>query len=139
MSSKPDPDHLAPDTTDPGSPDANLLRGHLDLILLSLLHGEPKYGLEISKLAQQRTGGYFDLRVGSLYPALHRLEKAGFVSGEFRPAPRSGSPVKVYALTESGERELVARRREFEMFRRQLGRLWNMQGNMQGNMQESEA
>ncbi|MFC4455102.1 PadR family transcriptional regulator [Deinococcus sonorensis] len=110
------------------SPDSNLIRGHLDLILLSILKGEPKYGLEISKLAQERTGGYFDLRVGSLYPALHRLEKQGFVHGEFQPAPRSGSPVKVYALTESGERELHARRREFEVFTQQLGKLWQLGG-----------
>ena len=110
----------------PDSPDANLLRGHLDLILLSIIQGQPKYGLEISKQAQERTGGYFDLKVGSLYPALHRLEKAGFVRGEFRSAPRSGSPVKVYALTESGGKELEARRREFETFTRQLGKLWQL-------------
>lgn len=110
----------------PNSPDANLLRGHLDLILLSIIQGQPKYGLEISKQAQERTQGYFDLKVGSLYPALHRLEKAGFVRGEFQSAPRSGSPVKVYALTESGERELEARRREFEMFSQQLGKLWQL-------------
>lgn len=110
----------------PDSPDANLLRGHLDLILLSIIQGEPKYGLEISKRAQERTQGYFDLKVGSLYPALHRLEKAGFVRGEFRNAPRSGSPVKVYALTKSGGKELEARRREFEMFTQQLGKLWQV-------------
>lgn len=107
-----------------GGPGGNLLRGHLDLILLSILRGEPKYGLEISKLAQERTGGYFDLRVGSLYPALHRLEKAGFIAGTFRDAPRGGSPVKVYALTEEGGRELEVRRREFEVFSRHLGELW---------------
>ena len=108
------------------TPDGNLIRGHLDLILLSILRGEPKYGLEISKQAQERTGGYFDLRVGSLYPALHRLEKAGFIRGEFRDAPRGGSPVKVYALTDSGERELDARRREFEVFSGNLGQLWRL-------------
>lgn len=106
------------------TPDGNLIRGHLDLILLSILHGEPKYGLEISKQAQERTGGYFDLRVGSLYPALHRLEKAGFIRSEFKDGPRGGSPVKVYALTEEGGRELDARRQEFEVFSRNLGQLW---------------
>lgn len=114
-----------PDASPP-HPDPNLLRGHLDLILLSILQGEPKYGLEISKEAQVRTGGYFDLRVGSLYPALHRLEKAGFIRGEIQPAARGGVPVKVYTLTESGGRELEARKREFETFSRQLGRLWQL-------------
>ena len=110
------------------SPDPNLLRGHVDLILLSIIKGQPKYGLEISKLAQDATNGYFDLKVGSLYPALHRLEKAGFVRGAFQTAPRSGSPVKVYTLTESGGRELEARKQEFETFTRQLGKLWQLGG-----------
>ncbi|WP_029478195.1 PadR family transcriptional regulator [Deinococcus frigens] len=114
----------------PTPPDANLLRGHLDLILLSIIQGPPKYGLEISKLAQDATDGYFDLKVGSLYPALHRLEKAGFVQGEFRSGPRSGSPVKAYTLTESGGRELAVRRAEFETFTQQLGRLWTRAGGM---------
>lgn len=105
-------------------PDPNLLHGHLDLILLSIVAGEPKYGLEISKLAAEQTGGYFDLRVGSLYPALHRLEKAGFLRGEFRPAVRGNAPVKVYALTESGVRELELRQQEFQTFSAQLRRLW---------------
>lgn len=113
----------------PGHPEPNLLRGHLDLILLSIIEGDPKYGLEISKQAQDRTDGYFDLRVGSLYPALHRLEKAGFVHGEFQPAARGGVPVKVYALTGTGTQELAARKREFETFSQQLGRLWRLGGN----------
>ena len=115
-------------SSSPDSPDGNLLRGHLDLILLSIIQGEPKYGLEISKQAQVRTDGYFDLKVGSLYPALHRLEKAGFIRSNFQTAPRSGSPVKVYALTESGGKELEARRREFETFTQQLGKLWQLGG-----------
>ncbi|WP_237724954.1 hypothetical protein [Deinococcus alpinitundrae] len=52
--------------------------------------------------------------------------------GEFRSAPRSGSPVKVYALTESGGKELEARRREFETFTRQLGKLWQLEALNRG-------
>lgn len=106
----------------PGNPDPNILRGHLDLILLSIIQGQPKYGLEISKLAAEQTGGYFDLKVGSLYPALHRLEKAGFIRSEFQAA--RGNTVKVYELTESGHKELDTRKREFQTFSTQLGRLW---------------
>lgn len=110
--------------TAPSNPDPNILRGHLDLILLSIIRGEPKYGLEISKLAADQTGGYFDLRVGSLYPALHRLEKAGFIRSEFQASVRGSATVKVYELTESGERELAARKQEFQTFAAQLGRLF---------------
>lgn len=98
----------------PTNPDLNLLRGHLDLILLSLIRGQAKYSLEISKLAAQHTGGYFDLKVGSLYPALHRLEKAGFLRSEFQAA--RGNTVKVYELTESGQKELDARKQDFQRF-----------------------
>ncbi|PNY81630.1 PadR family transcriptional regulator [Deinococcus koreensis] len=103
--------------------DANLLKGHLDLILLAIIEGEPKYGLEIIKEAQLRTDGYFDLKVGSLYPALHRLEQAGWLSGDFQPAPRGGAPVKYYRLTESGGRALRDKREQFSTFSRQVGRL----------------
>ncbi|THF71618.1 PadR family transcriptional regulator [Deinococcus sp. Arct2-2] len=94
----------------------NLLKGHLDLILLAILEGGPMYGLEISKQAQVDTDGYFDLRVGSLYPALHRLELAGAIDGEFRPAPRGGAPVKTYWLTDDGRTLLARKRQEFRTF-----------------------
>jgi len=96
--------------------DPNLLKGHLDLILLSILETGPMYGLEVSKQAQTETNGYFELRVGSLYPALHRLEQAGWISGEFRPAPRGGAPVKYYWLTEEGQGHLKRKREEFRVF-----------------------
>lgn len=58
-------------------PDANLLKGNLDLILLEILEPNPMYGLEIINEAQSRTEGYFDFKEGSLYPALHRLSNKG--------------------------------------------------------------
>lgn len=104
--------------------DANLLKGHLDLILLSIIEGQPKYGLEISKEAQVRTGGDFDLKVGSLYPALHRLEQAGWVVGEFEPSPRGGAPVKYYRLTEGGQSALNDKRQQFSTFSQHVKSLW---------------
>lgn len=104
--------------------DANLLKGHLDLILLSIIEGEPKYGLEISKEAQVRTDGYFDLKVGSLYPALHRLEQAQWITGDFQPSPRGGAPVKYYRLTDDGQRALDDKRDQFTTFSQQVKSLW---------------
>ena len=104
--------------------DANLLKGNLDLILLSILEDSEMYGLEITKEAQDRTGGYFSFSIGSLYPALHRLEQAGFIKGEFRPAPRGGSPVKFYKLTKTGGQELIARKGEFDEFYKAVKSLW---------------
>lgn len=101
--------------------DANLLRGHLDLILLAALEGGAKYGSQLIADVDAQTQGYFQFREGSLYPALHRLEKRGWVRGEFQVLPRGGSPVKFYALTEAGRAELGRKREDFERFTRAVG------------------
>lgn len=104
--------------------DGNLLKGHLDLILLSIIEGSPKYGLEIAKEAQDRTDGYFDFKIGSLYPALHRLEQAGWLTSDFQPSPRGGAPVKCYELTDAGQKELQRKRDQFKTFSNKVQSLW---------------
>lgn len=96
--------------------DAQQLKGHLDLLLLATLEDGPRYGGQIIADVQTATGGYFNLREGTLYPALHRLEKNGFIKGEFQQLPRGGSPVKVYHLTPSGKAELREEREKYERF-----------------------
>lgn len=96
--------------------DSQQLKGHLDLLLLAALEEGPRYGGQIIADVQSATDGYFNLREGTLYPALHRLEKAGFLSSEFQGLPRGGSPVKVYALTPSGRQELRQQRERYERF-----------------------
>jgi len=82
--------------------DAQQLKGHLDLLLLATLERGARYGGQIIADVQAATNGYIHLRAGTLYPALHRLEKAGWITGEFQALPRGGSPVKIYILTPSG-------------------------------------
>ncbi|MFC4455104.1 PadR family transcriptional regulator [Deinococcus sonorensis] len=96
--------------------DAQQLKGHLDLLLLATLDHGPRYGGQIIADVQAATDGYFALREGTLYPALHRLEKQGFITGEFQLLPRGGSPVKVYTLTPSGKEELQDQRQKYERF-----------------------
>ena len=96
--------------------DAQQLKGHLDLLLLASLEATPRYGGQIIADVQAATEGYFNLREGTLYPALHRLEKAGWLRGEFQVLPRGGSPVKVYTLTPGGQQELKAQREQYEKF-----------------------
>jgi PadR family transcriptional regulator, regulatory protein PadR len=98
------------------SVNANLLKGNLDLILLAIIEPAPIYGGEITREASERSHGYFDFKEGTLYPALHRLEKAGFIAGEFRYLPRGGSPVKFYQLTQSGQKELSQQRKAQQAF-----------------------
>jgi len=107
--------------------DATLIKGHLDLILLGVLEDGDKYGLQITREANHRTGGYFDLKVGSLYPALHRLEKAGWITGEFRESPRARTPVKYYRLTPTGREALHAKRDQFRAFASKVEALWSEQ------------
>lgn len=101
-----------------------LLRGNLDLILLAILEDGPKYGRQIIGEAKDRTGGYFDFREGSLYPALHRLERSKLVVAEFAPSDAGGPRRRYYRLTERGERELAAKRQAFEAFNGAVKALW---------------
>ncbi|GGO29703.1 PadR family transcriptional regulator [Deinococcus humi] len=96
--------------------DPQQLKGHLDLLLLATLEDSPRYGGQIIADVQAATDGFFNLREGTLYPALHRLEKAGWISGEFQQLPRGGSPVKVYTLTPTGRTELREQREKYERF-----------------------
>ena len=100
--------------------DPNLLKGHLDLVLLAALEHEPKYGSQIASDIHQQTSGAFVFKEGSLYPALHRLEKAGWITGDFRQLPRGGSPVKYYTLTPSGRTALHDKRAAYRAFVRTI-------------------
>ncbi|MFQ5424332.1 MAG: PadR family transcriptional regulator [Phycisphaerae bacterium] len=97
----------------PVNPD--LVRGTLNTLLLETLADEPRYGYEICKIVEQKTGGYFRMREGSLYPALHRMEKAGLLRATWRDAPE-GRRRKYYQLTARGRKELAARRKEWRDF-----------------------
>ena len=101
----------------------NLLKGNLDIILLAIIEPAPIYGGEITREASWRTNGYFDFKEGTLYPALHRLEKSGFIRGSFQYLPRGGSPVKFYELTENGKTELTEKRSELLEFNQALNAL----------------
>ncbi len=89
-----------------------LLRGSTDHLLLSLLGQEPMYGYRLIKEMERRSGGYFQFREGTLYPALHRLEREGLVKGKWERL--SGGPERrSYYLTELGRRVLNEKRSEW--------------------------
>ena len=72
---------------------AESLRGHLDLLLLAALRPGPAHGYAIIEELRRRSGGTFDLPEGTIYPALHRLERQGLIESEWSDASgrRSGS------------------------------------------------
>ena len=92
------------------SPDAQLLRGTLDFLLLASLEDGPLYGLRIIQDVQVKTDGHFSFKEGTLYPALHRLEARGLIAAEARPSDAGGPPRKYYELTENGKKELIRQR-----------------------------
>ncbi|MBZ9751621.1 PadR family transcriptional regulator [Deinococcus sp. HMF7604] len=101
----------------------DLLRGNLDLILLSLLEQTPLYGFAILQAARDQTGGYFEFKEGSLYPALHRLEAEGLLSGQPGEVGRNSKPRKYYAITDQGRQSLHRKRQEFAEFTRAVAQL----------------
>lgn len=103
----------------------DLLRGNLELILLTLLERQPLYGFAIIGEARTRTDGYFEFKEGSLYPALHRLEQDGLLAAQLGEVGRNGKPRKYYAITDAGRQTLAAKRAEFANFTGAVGRLGN--------------
>ena len=95
--------------------DADLVRGTLRTILLETISRGPMYGYQICKTVNTRTEGYFDLREGSLYPALHKLEREGFLKSHWE-TPEGGRRRKYYQITDTGLTELTQNRRQWQQF-----------------------
>jgi transcriptional regulator len=89
-----------------------LLKGTLDLLILRTLELEPRHGVSVADRIAQLTDGTFQVKPGSLFPALHRLERNGYVRGEWS-ATAEGRRAKVYRLTPAGQRQLAAGRRQW--------------------------
>ena len=85
---------------------AELKKGSIQLCLLALLAKHQKYGFQILHELRERSDGFFDLKEGTLYPALRRLEERGFVKSHWEER-ESGMPRKYYRLTERGRRALT--------------------------------
>lgn len=90
------------------TPEADLLQGTLDLLILQVLHLEPLHGYGIAQRLQQVTHDALQIRQGSLYPALYRLEKRGFLKSAWKNV--GGRDAKFYSLTKAGARQLEAER-----------------------------
>jgi PadR family transcriptional regulator PadR len=89
-----------------------LIKGSIDSLLLCLIVQQPMYGYRIIKELERKSQGYFKFKEGTLYPALHRLEKAGLIRGEWQTLP-SGRQRRYYHITERGLRSMVAKRSQW--------------------------
>jgi PadR family transcriptional regulator, regulatory protein PadR len=102
--------------------DSKIKRGSGELAILALLNQEPLHGYEISKHIAQQTAGILQFNLASLYPLLYRMEKRGWVKGQWEEAP-SGPQRRYYRLTPAGKKQLAPLRKEWSAFFQALHRL----------------
>src|SRR5499427_9587727 len=108
--------------------EGEMLKGHLDLIVLAALSSGPAHGYAVIQEIQRRSGGAFDLPEGTIYPALHRLEQSGLLNSRWT-AGESGRQRRVYSLTRSGRRALADQRALWQRFKDAIGGLLGAAGN----------
>ena len=95
--------------------DRELLKGSTPLLLLSLLCEGPMYGYEIIETVRQRTNGTYTLKEGALYPALHKLESAEFISSYWE-TQNNGRERRYYSILPAGTAFLAAKKKEWKQF-----------------------
>ena len=95
----------------------DLLQGTLDLLILRVLDLQPMHGLGVANRIAQVTRGTFDVKPGSLFPALHRLEQRGWLAGEWGES-ENRRKAKYYKLTKPGRAQLA---REMKTWQRVTG------------------
>ncbi len=82
-----------------------ILRGTLDMLILKTLSLAPMHGLGISRRIEQITDGVFQVKPGSLFPALHRMEQEGWIKGEWGES-ENNRRARYYSLTAAGQTRL---------------------------------
>ena len=109
--------------------EAEMLKGHLDAIVLAALEAGPAHGYAIIETIKSRSASTFDLPEGTVYPALHRLEQAGLLASTWMTPP-NGRRRRVYSLTKAGSAALADRRKAWGRFAQAVdilltgGRAW---------------
>lgn len=94
------------------------VRGHVDLLLLSVLEDEQAHGYRLAEVLRERSDGAFDLPEGTLYPSLYRLERTGLVSSRWERV--NGRRRRVYRLTRRGAAALERQRADWTDFARAM-------------------
>lgn len=92
---------------------SDLIQGTLDVLILKSLATEPKHGWAIAKRIQAVSGDVLQVKQGSLYPALHRLEQQGWIRAEWK-RNETGRDAKFYSLTRAGRAQLTQELTQWE-------------------------
>jgi DNA-binding PadR family transcriptional regulator len=98
---------------------AEILKGHLDLLLLAAVRARPAHGYAVIDELRRRSGGTFDLPEGTVYPALHRLERGGLLASHW--SDESGRRRRIYSVTDRGKAVLSQQQQDWTTFSRAVG------------------
>jgi len=90
-----------------------ILQGTLDMLILQTLQWAPRHGYALSKAIRTYSGEILKVDTGSLYPALHRLERKGWIASEWKTS-EVGPRLRVYRLTQAGKLQLMSERSRWE-------------------------
>jgi PadR family transcriptional regulator PadR len=103
--------------------EGEMLKGHLDMIVLAALSSGPAHGYAVIQEIRRRSGGAFELPEGTVYPVLHRLEQAGLLSSRWTESD-TGRQRRVYSLTRRGRRQLADHHVLWQRFAAAVGGLF---------------
>jgi len=103
------------------APDRELKKGNTELLIMALLEEQARHGYEIGKLIAERSLGVLRFHVASLYPWLYRLERRGWVKGEWESS--GGRRRRYYRLTATGRRILAEQRLRWHAFSGAVNRI----------------
>jgi transcriptional regulator len=101
-----------------------LLQGTLDMIVLQTLRWGPRHGYGIAQMIRANSREALQVETGSLYPALHRLEKQGWISADW-DVSENGQRVRVYRLTTAGRKQLVSERSRWQQLSDAIASIMN--------------
>jgi PadR family transcriptional regulator PadR len=104
------------------SADRELKRGVLEMVLLRVLLEGPTYGYNLVSEIAERSEGQLEVKEGTLYPLLYRLEEQGLVRAEW-DTPKRGAPRKDYQITAEGRRAFEERTAQWRRFARRVDQL----------------
>jgi PadR family transcriptional regulator len=94
------------------------LKGHLDLLVLAAIESEPRHGYAVIETLRIKSSGVFDLPEGTIYPVLHRLERAGLLASRW--SAHEGRRRRTYRLTAAGKTALRRETDQWSMFSRAM-------------------
>lgn len=100
-----------------------LLQGTLDMLVLQTLQWGPQHGYGISQAIRANSGEALRVDTGSLYPALHRLERRGWVVSQWETAPDRNREFKYYRLTEQGRKQLQVEESQWKQMAEAVARV----------------